>query len=181
MMTDTCGRMSLAPSAHLDPDGLCWRMSQGTLPWADPESLQRLPDWGMTHGGALFALPTPAHLTEGRASSSSQHLPTPVADHSCGLPQPGTDYASLPNVAVALLPTPTVGNATGTNNARGGDRSGELLLPGVVLTLLPTPKSTNNENRQNLDQYGMNLGQALGIAPLTSAPTPPPSDAGNTS
>ncbi len=46
---------------------------------------------------------------------------------------------------------------------------------------LPTPKSTNNENRQNLDRYGMNLGQALGIAPLTSAPMPPQSDAGNTS
>lgn len=32
-------------------------------------------------------------------------LPTPVADNSRGLPQPGSDYGSLPN---ALLPTPVV-------------------------------------------------------------------------
>jgi hypothetical protein len=32
--------------------------------------------------------------------------------------------------------------------------------------LLPTVKATNNENRQSLDMYGMNLGQALGITPL---------------
>ena len=35
-------------------------------------------------------------------------LPTPVADHSRGLAQPGSDYSSLPNVAISLLPTPTV-------------------------------------------------------------------------
>ncbi|GAA4774493.1 DNA cytosine methyltransferase [Microbacterium gilvum] len=33
---------------------------------------------------------------------------------------------------VALLPTPTVGNATGGNAQRGGDRSGEKLLPGLA-------------------------------------------------
>lgn len=35
-------------------------------------------------------------------------LPTPVADHFRGLAQPGSDYSSPPNVAIALLPTPTV-------------------------------------------------------------------------
>lgn len=34
-------------------------------------------------------------------------LPTPVADNSRGLPSSGTDYASLANVAVSLLPTPS--------------------------------------------------------------------------
>lgn len=29
-------------------------------------------------------------------------LPTPVADHSRGLAQPGSDYQSLPNVAISL-------------------------------------------------------------------------------
>lgn len=35
-------------------------------------------------------------------------LPTPVADHSRGLAQPGTDFQSLPNAVIALLPTPAV-------------------------------------------------------------------------
>jgi hypothetical protein len=35
-------------------------------------------------------------------------LPTPMADNSRGLPQTGTSYQSLPNVAFSLLPTPTV-------------------------------------------------------------------------
>lgn len=38
-------------------------------------------------------------------------LPTPVSDNSRGLPSSGTDYASLPNAVVSLLPTPTVSTA----------------------------------------------------------------------
>lgn len=34
--------------------------------------------------------------------------------------------------AVTLMPTPTVGNADGTNERRGGARSNEMLLPGVA-------------------------------------------------
>jgi hypothetical protein len=63
-------------------------------------------------------------------------LPTPVADHSRGLAQPGTDFASLPNVAISLL---------------------------------PTPKATNNENQQNLERYGPNLGMV--ITDLLPTPT----------
>lgn len=49
---------------------------------------------------------------------------------------------------VTLLPTPTVGNATGGNAQRGGDRGDERLLPGLAtdaaagrLKLLPTPNT----------------------------------------
>ncbi|WP_220271031.1 DNA cytosine methyltransferase [Tsukamurella tyrosinosolvens] len=35
--------------------------------------------------------------------------------------------------ALKVLPTPTVGNATGTNERRGGARSDEMLLPGVAV------------------------------------------------
>jgi DNA (cytosine-5)-methyltransferase 1 len=57
-------------------------------------------------------------------------LPTPVADNSRGLPQKGTDYASLPN-AVTLLPTPTSSVDSG-----GLDENGEKYGPtsGVTLT-----------------------------------------------
>lgn len=55
----------------------------------------------------------------------------------------------------------------------GGQRSDETRPQGIVL--LPTPKATNNENRQSLDRFGMNLGQALGVTPLL--PTPSVADA----
>lgn len=58
-------------------------------------------------------------------------LPTPVADNSRGLPQPGTDFQSLPNV-VCHLPTPSVADSQGGHLTRSGSRSGELLLPGVA-------------------------------------------------
>ena len=95
-------------------------------------------------------------------------MPTPVADNSCGLPSSGTDYASLANVAVsllptpratrggshtetrdALLPTPSVADGMGGHLSRSGDRSHELLLPGVAkklgedMALLPTPRATD--------------------------------------
>ena len=65
-------------------------------------------------------------------------LPTPVADNSRGLPSSGTDYASLANVAVSLLPTPRATDGTkGGPNQRGS--SGGLMLPSAVHQLLPTP------------------------------------------
>jgi hypothetical protein len=76
-------------------------------------------------------------------------LPTPVADHSRGLPQPGTDYSSLPNAVMELLPTPSVSDGTGGHRNRSGDRKDELLLPGIVLTLLPTPVVTDATGTRN--------------------------------
>jgi hypothetical protein len=73
-----------------------------------------------------------------------------------------------------LLPTPTVMDmgsnytpqeweawklkqkqAHSNGNGHGASLTQEALL------LLPTPKATNNENQQNLNQYGPNLGMAL--------------------
>lgn len=106
-------------------------------------------------------------------------LPAPTASMTTGAGTSGRDGGPNLQTAVDLLPTPRATDGTnGGPNQRGS--SGDLMLPSAV-QFLPTPKSTNNENWQNLDRYGMNLGQALGIAPLTSAPIPPPSDAGNTS
>ena len=99
-MSDTSGPTSPTPLAHYDPDTSCWRTSQGTFPWEAPQLLETLPAWGSTRGGVLYERPTPARLTDVRDSSSL--LPTPVADHSRGLAQPGTDYASLPNAVIAL-------------------------------------------------------------------------------
>jgi hypothetical protein len=43
---------------------------------------------------------------------------------------------------------------------RNGNGHGASLTQEALL-LLPTPKATNNENQQNLNQYGPNLGMAL--------------------
>lgn len=108
------------------------------------------------------------------AIEAQRLLPTPVADHSRGLPSEGTDYSSLPNAVVALLPTPSVADGTGGHLTRSGDRSGELLLPGVVKTLLPTPvtePATGNGHARNLGKEVQSLG----------ANTPPPSPDGRES
>lgn len=58
-------------------------------------------------------------------------------------PLPPWDAHTSGGGSSSLLPTPTVGNATGGNRARSGDRSNELLLPGVAKSLLPTPKTSD--------------------------------------
>jgi hypothetical protein len=57
--------------------------------------------------------------------SGGDLLPTPVADHLRGLAQPGTDYQSLPNVAISLLPTPEAsdGSVGRVSSELGGVRA----------------------------------------------------------
>lgn len=124
--------------------------------------LQRLPDWGIAHGGVLFEQPTPVHLTDVRDCSSSQ-LPTPAVN----------DMGAGKTVEAWDARTAKMQAKHGNGNGHGKSLAIE------ALRLLPTPKATNNENRQNLDRYGFNLGQALGITPLTSALTPLPSPDGS--
>lgn len=79
------------------------------------------------------------------------------------------------NVSSSWLPTPTVGNATGTNERRGGARSNEKLLPGVVLDFLPTITASDADKARD------NPAQAKRKSPPISAvsqyfPTPNASD-----
>jgi len=69
---------SRTPSAYYDPDESCLKTSQLSLLSEAPALLERLPDWGTTVGGDLFALPTPEQLTAVRDGSAS--LPTPVVN-----------------------------------------------------------------------------------------------------
>lgn len=75
-------------------------------------------------------------------------LPTPVADHSRGLAQEGTDYQSLPNAVIALqlLGTPTARDHKGSGPV-GSDSHLWLLEHGnveaQVLALLPTPRASD--------------------------------------
>ncbi|AYD81574.1 DNA methyltransferase [Arthrobacter phage KBurrousTX] len=94
-----------------------------------------------------YALPAIGHL-----------LPTPAANDSGNTPEehlrkkPGrTQVTSLQVIADhglietggKILPTPTVGNATGGNAQRGGDRSDEKLLPGLAVEMSEEPGAIN--------------------------------------
>jgi hypothetical protein len=84
---------------------------------------------------------------------------------------------SLAIEALQLLPTPCASETGGERDLNHRMASGSQMELSDVVRLLPTPKATNNENRQSLDRYGMNLGMALDE--LFGEPTSPPSDAGN--
>lgn len=116
-------------------------------------------------------------------------LPTPVADHSRGLPQPGTDYQSLPNAVIDLLPTPTAQD--GKNTAGPSQHRRNTLPLNTEVTLLPTPtvmdmganytpeeweawKQEQKANHHNGNGHGPSLFQeCLGVS------MSPLSDAGN--
>ena len=115
----------------------------------------RAADVGAAHGRFrvfLFATPSDADVSglEG------------VADHA------STDYASLANVACALLPTPRATDGTkGGPNQRGS--SGDFMLPSAV-TLLPTPA-----HQQAWGQYAAAIARA---EQAIGRPAPPPTEIG---
>lgn len=161
------------------------------------------PASGMTRCGAVFPLPPwDAHICAGGSSSL---LPTPDATHGRKttrtapllpgvaeqlLPTPtavdyGNNQSPSPGAAVRpslsalartdLLPTPTVGNVTGGNRSRSGERSNELLLPGVARSLLPTPRATDGE-KGGPNQPGSSGDLMLPSAVASLLPTPKTSD-----
>ena len=70
---------SRMPLAFFDPDTSSLKMSQGTFQWEPPESLERLPDWVMWDGQALYRLPKPErHIV---AVGGGVLLPTPRAQN----------------------------------------------------------------------------------------------------
>lgn len=173
MTPDTCGPTWLVPLAYYDPDECCWRMSGVIFPSDWPTSSQTCPAWGMTRGGELFELPTPALPTAEPESSSL--LPTPNASVS----QDGETFATwevrrqvaltkgyngngigMPlTIAVQLLPTPVTEPSTGNGHAR------DL---GKEIKLLPTPVA---DHSRGLPQPGTDY-QSLPNAVMDLLPTP---------
>jgi hypothetical protein len=68
--------------------------------------------------------------------------------------RPAPHGKSLEQEALTMLPTPT----TRSDATHRKDFAPSLYQEVIVL---PTPKATNNENQQNLKDYGPNLGMAL--------------------
>lgn len=130
-------------------------------------------------------LPTP-DATHGRKDSRTSRmlpgvvddlLPTPIADHSRGLAQTGTDFQSLPNTVLNLLPTPdTMGNIT--RSAEDLETGHAVSLPRRIESLLPTPRTPSGRGqkvtpRKRTNGAGPNLEDSLG------ALTQPPSEDGS--
>ncbi|MDV7244502.1 hypothetical protein R4255_17355 [Rhodococcus oxybenzonivorans] len=155
-MIDTSGPTSGTQFATYDPDTRSWRMWPDTGLWGSIEYSETWPKTGSMSGGRAFELPTSVPPITANASSS--WLPTPrAADPKASMGSPGAarhvaaGMGSLAEVIGVHLPTPTVGNATGTNERRGGARSDEKLLPGVVLDFLPTPTASDTKGAAQRD------------------------------
>ena len=116
-------------------------------------------------------------------------LPTPVADHSRGLAQPGTDFSSLPNVALSLLPTPRAAEAQHSGRsvpAKPGQQQGLT----ETVNLLPTPTAqaakhgelAPSEQDGSRPQDAGNLGVVMPrLAESNGVSTPSQSTAGSES
>jgi len=148
-MKDTFGPISETPLAFYDPDTLCWRMSQGTLAWEPPQSLEILPASGMTQNGQLYERPTFRHHIN--ANDGFVSLPTPTARDRV---KRGKKYAHISrpmHLSEAFLPTPRAQNGEARNMniwKRPLDQPQNLEN---ALALLPTPtardwKGANQRN-----------------------------------
>lgn len=176
-MNGTSGPMCARQFAIYDHDSHSWKTWPDIALWGSIEYSETVPKTGYMSDGRLYELPTSVPHIIANGSSSSSVLPTPMAQHSGNTPEnhlrkkPGrkvvTDLAILVENDLiktgGMLPTPTVGNATGTNERRGGKRSGEKLLPGVVLDFLPTPTASDADKARD------NPAQAKRKSPPLSA------------
>lgn len=182
-MTDTCGLTSCEPFAKWDHDSQCWKTSEATSLWALTLSSLTLPAWGGLHDGELCEHPTPELATSALDCSS---LPTPVADHSRGLPSSTTDYASLANVAVTFLPTPAVNDmgegktlewwddwAPRQKSSDGRPAPHGRSLAIEAQRLLPTPTSQAAKHGETPDTtangYGSNLWDLPSLLPTPTS------------
>jgi hypothetical protein len=163
MMNEQYSNTSPIAWLNSSPDGWCWRMCQASFPLdldeeADWTLLQRLPDWIMWDGQALFEQATPLRLIAVRDGSASPNLPTPRAQMLVIKPwiRPLDQPQNLENALARLLPTPRAQNGEPRNMkpwVRPLDEPQNLenalaRLPGVA-TRLPS----NDGNESSDDQH----------------------------
>jgi hypothetical protein len=154
-----CGKKWHGLLAKFDPDTHSWKTVQCSLLEDLNESLQTLPQWGMTVGGELYLLPTLAHHTNETVFGFS--VPTPVASDamlgavigkndtfyttSTGMPrkinQNGIDGSVGLSRLVQMWPTPVHSEARqGLQIRRDGKKGTQQSLTTAVMTW-PTPRT----------------------------------------
>lgn len=195
-MTDTSGPTSPQPFAFYDPDGSCWRTSQGTFPWDSGTFSGTWPKRGSMRSGACYEHPTWEPPTSGPASSSL--LPTPAAQEPGGTVERYRErlashdgrestFTPLSMLVRDLMPTPTSRDHKGRNQ-----RDDETCLPGAVGNLLPTPtvgdsfgarnRTSGRSNPDSKHHDGVTLTDwTWEITGRTGAAGNPRSDDGNAS
>ena len=168
------GRIPLTLLACWDPVASVWTTSPVESLWEMELPSLTVPAWGGLRNRRVYRRTEPG-LAAVKAEVS---LPTPVADHSRGLPQPGTDFSSLPNAVIGLLPTPTA-HPENTASVEWGyptllDAAKQVTHPeDEALELLPTPTARDGKGQDLPSRQGKpSLG---GLAPLL--PTPSVADA----
>lgn len=123
--------------------GALYELRTPELPTVEPGS-SSLPTPRATRGGSgtetMYALG--AERTDEGRPQGEVLLPTPVADHSRGLPSSTTDYASLPNAVCSLLPTPMARDGKGPS--AWADRTPDGLPDAVALLPTPTTMDSNS-------------------------------------
>ena len=169
--------------AHVQPTFVIWENVRGALSAEAASALEHCPGCmgDPRHGG-------PALRALGRVLGDLADLGYDTQWHGLRAADVGACHGRWRVFVMAWPADPDLAGLQGLADHAGASqarRHGHA-EPGVGrpdLALLPTPKATNNENRQNLDQYGMNLGQALGITPkeshdggVTLLPTPRATD-----
>ena len=110
--------------AYWNQESLCWRMSQQSLLWVEPMSLDRLPKSGMTVNGQLYQLHNVEHPTE-ETDGSQWHIP------------------KASQTAAGMLPTPT---ATGSEHKTRYAQGGRPLMYMILQGMLPTPVANDSKN-----------------------------------
>jgi hypothetical protein len=154
-----CGKKWHGLLAKFDPNTHSWKTVQCSLLEDLNESLQTLPQWGMTVGGELYLLPTLAHHTNETVFGFS--VPTPVASDamlgavigkndtfyttSTGMPRKINQNAIDGSVGLSRLvqmwPTPVHSEARqGLQIRRDGKKGTQQSLTTAVMTW-PTPRT----------------------------------------
>ena len=162
-----CGEKWHGLLARYDPDTHLWRTVQCSLLEDLNESLQTLPQWGMTVNGELYLLPTLVQTTKEEESGLWRTPDTGAGETSGLLKQGKTHRQNGQSIQIRLVdqvnnphlwPTPTV---CGNYNRKGLSKtSGDGLATAVMK--FPTPQASDHRDRGNMSNPSIQRRVTIG-------------------
>jgi hypothetical protein len=162
-----CGEKWHGLLARFDPNMHLWRTVQCSLLEDLNESLQTLPQWGMTVNGELYLLPTLVQTTK-EEEFGLWRTPDTGAGGTSGLLKKGKSHrANGQPIQIRLVdqvnnphlwPTPTV---CGNYNRKGLSKtSGDGLATAVMK--FPTPQASDHRDRGNMSNPSIQRRVTIG-------------------